>query len=47
MMLYQSEAHEERRYLEENLQELTVGILDLTTDEVPRHYQCHTAGVCR
>ena len=45
MMLYRSEADEELRYLEENLQRLTVGILDMTTDEVPRCYQRHTAGV--
>ena len=45
MMLYLSEADEELRDLEENLQHLTVGIHDMTTDEVPRRYQHHTVGV--
>ena len=44
-MLYRSEVDEELRDLEENLQHLTVGIPDMTTDEVPRHYQHHTTGV--
>ena len=45
MILYHSEVDEDLRYLEENLQCLTMGIPDMTTDEVPRHYQCHTIGV--
>ena len=45
MMLYRSEADEELKYLKEKLQRLTVGIPDMTTDEVPRCYQHHTAGV--
>ena len=47
MMLYCSEVDEELRDLEENLQRLTVGIPDMTTDEVPRSYQSHTAVVSR
>ena len=45
MMLYHSEADEELRDLKENLQHLTVGIPDMTTDDIPRHYQCHTTCV--
>ena len=45
MMLYRSEADEELGDLEENLQHLTVGISDMTTDDVPRCYLCHTVGV--
>ena len=45
MMVYHSEAEEERKDLEENLQHLTVGIPDMTTDEAPRSYQRHTIGV--
>ena len=45
MMIYRSKADEELRYLEENLQPLTVGIPDMTTGEVPKSYQCHTIGV--
>ena len=44
-MLYRFEDDEEVEYLEENLQCLTVGIPYMTTDEVPRRYQCHTVGV--
>ena len=46
-MLYYYEADEELRDLKENLQRLTVGIPDMNTDEVPRCYQHHTAGVSR
>ena len=45
MMVYHSEAEEELRYIEENLQRLTVGILDVSTDDLPRRYQSQTAGV--
>ena len=45
MILYRFEVDEELVYLKENLQCLTLGSLDMTTNEVPRHYQCHTAGV--
>ena len=45
MMAYHSEAKEELGYLEEKLQRLTMGIPDMTTDEVPRRYQRHTTGV--
>ena len=38
MMLYRSKADEEIRHLEENLQRLTMGIPDVTNDEVPRRY---------
>ena len=44
-MLYRSKADEEIRYIEEKLEFLTLGIPDMTTDEVPRRYQRHTAGV--
>ena len=47
MMVYHSEAKEELRDLEENLQHLTVCIPDMTTDEIPRCYQRHTTGVSR
>ena len=47
MMLYRSEAYEELRYLEENLHHLTLGISDVTIDEVPRCYQLHTTGISR
>ena len=46
-MLYHSETDEELRYLDENLQCLTMGIPDMTTDEVPRCYERHTIGVSR
>ena len=45
MMVYHSEYEEELEDLEENLQNLTVGIPNMTTYEVPRRYQCHTTGV--
>ena len=45
MMLYHSEDDEDIRDIEENLHHLTMGIPDITTDEVPRHYQHHTVGV--
>ena len=45
MVAYRSEADEDLGYLEENMQCLTVGILDVTTDDLLRHYQCHTTGV--
>ena len=47
MMLYRSEVDEELRDIEENLQCLTMGIPDVTTTEVPRRHQHHTAGVSR
>ena len=47
MMAYRSEAEEELGDLEENLQQLTMDILDMITNEVPMHYQCHTTGVSR
>ena len=45
MMLYRFEADEELGDLENNLQNFTVGIPDMTTDKVPRRYQRHTTGV--
>ena len=31
--------------IEQNLEGLTVNILDASIDDIPRHYQCHTVGV--
>ena len=45
MVAYPSKADEELGDLEENLQRLTIGIPDVTTDDLPRRYQHHTAGV--
>ena len=45
MMVYHSEVEEELGDVEENLQHLTVGIPDVATDRVPRHYQRHTMDV--
>ena len=45
MMLYRSKADEELGYIKENLQRLSVEIPNVTTDDLPRRYQCHTAGV--
>ena len=47
MMVYQPEVDEELRYLEKNLQRLTVAIPDMTTDEVPKCYQRHTTCISR
>ena len=44
-MVYHSEAKEELGDVEENLQHLTVGILDVAIDKVPKRYQHHTIGV--
>ena len=45
MMVYRSKAEKEIEDIEDNLHHLTVGIPDMTTDEVPRRYQRHTTGV--
>ena len=45
MMVYQFKFDDKIEDLKENLQRLTVGIPDMTTDEVPRCYQRHTVGV--
>ena len=45
MVVHRSEADEELKDIEENLQHLIVGIPDVSTDYLPRHYQRHTAGV--
>ena len=45
MVAYRSEADEELGYLEENLKHLIVGISYMTTDDLPRRYQCQTARV--
>ena len=47
MVDYSSEPNEELGYLEENLQSLTVGIPDVTTDDLPRCYQRQTTRVSR
>ena len=47
MVAYRSEVDVELGDLEENLQRLTVGIHDVTIDDLPRRYQCHTIGVSR
>ena len=47
MVAYRSKKDEELRDLEENLQHLTVGIPDVTTDDLPRCYQRHTVGISR
>jgi hypothetical protein len=31
--------------IEENLEGLTAYVPDISTDEIPRRYQCHTVGV--
>jgi hypothetical protein len=31
--------------MEQNLEGLTTDIPDMSIEEVPRHYQCHTVGV--
>ena len=45
MMVYRSEAEQELVDVEENVQHLTVGIPDVATYKVPRHYQCHIMGI--
>ena len=45
MAVHRSEENEDLGYLEEDLNRLTVGILDVTTDDLPRRYQRHTVGV--
>ena len=45
MMVYRSKDEEDLGDLEENLQNLTLGIPDVATDMIPRHYQRHTVGV--
>ena len=47
MVAYRSKVDEELGDLEENLQCLTIGILDVTIDDLPRRYQRHTTGVSR
>ena len=47
MVAYRSKVDEEIGYLEENLQRMTVGIPYVTTDDLPRCYQSHTARVSR
>ena len=44
MMVYHSKVEEELGYVEENLQHLVMGILDVATNKVPRRYQRHTMG---
>ena len=45
IMVYHSKSEEDLGDLKDNLQHLTVGIPNMTTDEVPRRYQLHTTGV--
>ena len=45
MVVHLSEEDEELRDIEENMQLLTVGIPNVSIDDLPRHYQCHTVGV--
>ena len=37
------EAMEELQEVEDNLQRLTDGTLDISIDDLPKHYQRHTA----
>jgi hypothetical protein len=36
---------EDYEAVEQNLEGLTMNILDMAIGEIPRHYQCHTMGV--
>ena len=45
MVDYRPKANKELGDLEENLQCLTVGIPNVTIDDLPRRYQHHTTGV--
>ena len=45
MVAYLFKEDEELGDLEENLQHLTVGILDVATDDLPRCYQHHTVEI--
>ena len=45
MMAYRSKEDDELGDMNENLQRFSVGIPDVTTDDLPKHYQCHTTGV--
>jgi hypothetical protein len=38
-------AAEDLEEIEHNLEGLTMNIPDITVDELPRRYQCHTVGV--
>ena len=43
--IWNAEEEEELKEIEYNLQRLTNGILDISIDDLRRHYQCHSAGV--
>ena len=45
MVIYCTKEDEDIDEMEENLQCLTMGIPDVTTDKVPRRYQRHTTGI--
>ena len=45
--MYHFEAEEYLEDIKDKLQHLTMGIHDMTTDEVPRSYQRHITGVSR
>ena len=47
MIIYHSKVDKELGYLKESLQCLTIGIPDMTIDDLPRRYQHHTAGVSK
>jgi hypothetical protein len=36
---------DEYEVMEHNLEGLMAGILNMSIEEVPRHYQCHTIGM--
>jgi hypothetical protein len=38
-------AIEDLEEIEKNLEGLTMNILDITVDELPRRYQCHTIDI--
>ena len=45
MVIRCTEVDEELDKMEENIQRLTMGILDISIDDLPRLYQCQTTGV--
>ena len=47
MVVHHYEADEELRDIEDKLQHLTVGILDISTDDLLRCYQRQTVGLSR
>ena len=45
MVVHRSKEDEELGDLGETLQRLTIGIPNVTTNDLPRRYQCHIVGV--